>query len=449
VTTGVVGSGATYQAEGLVTGMKLDAKTGLLTWTTSRTNVGRYPITIKAVVNGEVLASMHFVIYVVSYTGSSYSPDKCTHSKAVTYEVDGVTETVCPACGTITKVGAEPECDHTNTTEAIVSNEDKTHTISVTCICGEVISSETAACVDADKDTKCDICGAVIYEIKRVNIASYNMTLGNELALNFVVKKSDVGSEPYTAKIYQDGKETIEAELAEYNATYMYVTRGVAAKEMTDVLTVELYDANGYLVSDPYAKSIKDYAEAMLARTTNAKLKTLLVDMLNYGAEAQKFFSYHADALANADLTEEQQGFATGSVEVNDYRVKGTNYAGTVLSLEDSILLGAVFNGITNSDVTGLTATVEFVNYRGNTIKGDCAVSAYSAKRARVTVDQIVLADSKCLVTVKLYKNGALLGECQDSVESYAARSLAAGQNTIALNDMIMKFSASARAYLS
>ena len=148
-------------------------------------------------------------------------------------------------------------------------------------------------------------------------------------------------------------------------------------------------------------------------------------------------------AIVAADIFPE-----TGTVEVADYRVKGTNYAGTVLSLEDSILLGAVFNGITNSEVTGLTATAEFVNYRGETVTGDCAVTAYNATRARVTVDQIVLADSRSVVTVKLYKDGDPVGECRDSVESYAARSLAAGQSTIALNDTIMRFSTSAKDYL-
>ena len=169
-------------------------------------------------------------------------------------------------------------------------------------------------------------------------------------------------------------------------------------------------------------------------------------EMLNYGTEAQKYFKYNADDLANSALTEEQQALATGTVETVANRVKGLNYAGTILSLEDSIQLSAVFDGITNSNIEGMTATVEFVNYRGNTITGDCAVGVYSAKRARVYVNQIVLADATCVVTVKLYKNGTLVGECQDSVESYANR-MSTG-DTAALNDTIMKFATSAKAYL-
>ncbi|MBP3634286.1 MAG: hypothetical protein J6J43_06910, partial [Oscillospiraceae bacterium] len=108
LTTGVEGSDVTYELEGSAKGMKFDAATGKITWTPSKTQVGRYPIAVKAVnENGDTLATMEFVIYVVAYTGASYDPSVCKHVKALTYTVDGVDETICPACGTITK--SEPE----------------------------------------------------------------------------------------------------------------------------------------------------------------------------------------------------------------------------------------------------------------------------------------------------------------------------------------------------
>ncbi|MBQ9967361.1 MAG: Ig-like domain-containing protein, partial [Oscillospiraceae bacterium] len=99
LTTGVVGAGVTYEVEGLPTSAKVDAKTGTVTWTPSRTQTGRYPVTVKAMQDGEVMGEMEFVIYVVSYTGSSYEASKCNHAKAVSFEADGMIETVCPACG--------------------------------------------------------------------------------------------------------------------------------------------------------------------------------------------------------------------------------------------------------------------------------------------------------------------------------------------------------------
>ncbi|MBP3633650.1 MAG: pilus assembly protein N-terminal domain-containing protein, partial [Oscillospiraceae bacterium] len=147
---GVEGSGATYEIEGLAKGMKFDAATGKITWTPTKTQMGRYPIAVKAVnENGDTLATMEFVIYVVSYTGASYDPAVCKHAKALTYTVDGVDETICPACGTITK--SEPEEE----------------------------------------------------PIETIAIAGTNMNLGNELALNFMFPKSLDASKSYTAIITQ------------------------------------------------------------------------------------------------------------------------------------------------------------------------------------------------------------------------------------------------------
>ncbi|MBQ9967862.1 MAG: hypothetical protein IJO88_03970, partial [Oscillospiraceae bacterium] len=106
VTTGVSDAGITYSIEGLPTSAKFDTKTGTINWTASRTQTGRYPVTVKAVVDGEVMGEMSFVIYVVSYTGSSYEASRCNHAKAVSFEADGMIETVCPACGTVSKTAA-------------------------------------------------------------------------------------------------------------------------------------------------------------------------------------------------------------------------------------------------------------------------------------------------------------------------------------------------------
>ncbi|MBP3634358.1 MAG: Ig-like domain-containing protein, partial [Oscillospiraceae bacterium] len=151
---GVEGSGATYEIEGLAKGMKFDAETGKITWTPTKTQVGRYPIVIKAVDgNGNVLATTEFTIYAVAYTGVSYDPSVCKHVKAITYDVDGITETVCPACGTVTKTGGEEE------------PEEK--------------------------------------PIELIDIAGTNMNLGNELALNFMFPKALDESKSYTAIITQ------------------------------------------------------------------------------------------------------------------------------------------------------------------------------------------------------------------------------------------------------
>ena len=79
---------------------------------------------------------------------------------------------------------------------------------------------------------------------------------------------------------------------------------------------------------------------------TNAKTKTLLVDMLNYGAAAQENFKYNTSDLANAKLTDAQKALATAAVTCTDGRVKGENYYGSNLSLEEKILLNVYFKNV-------------------------------------------------------------------------------------------------------
>ncbi|MBP3633876.1 MAG: Ig-like domain-containing protein, partial [Oscillospiraceae bacterium] len=145
---GVENSDVTYELEGSAKGMKFDAAAGKITWMPTKTQVGRYPIAVKAVnENGDTLATMEFVIYVVAYTGASYDASVCKHSKAITYTVDGVDETICPACGLVTKTGGEEE------------PEEK--------------------------------------PIELIDIAGTNMNLGNELALNFMFPKALDESKSY------------------------------------------------------------------------------------------------------------------------------------------------------------------------------------------------------------------------------------------------------------
>ena len=351
---------------------------------------------------GDVIADVSFVIYIVAYTGSSYDPAVCAHTKAVTFEVDNGIETVCPACKTVTKSGE-----------------------------GEDVKPEEPA---------------------RFDVAGTNMNLGNELAVNFMFTKALDASKSYTAMIKQmkDGEAVktttvAQADWASFNTNLYKVTATVRAMEMADDLVIEIVDEEGTVYNNPYTTSVRAYAEKALASaTSSAKMKTLVVDMLNYGAEAQKKFSYNTSDLANATLTAAQKALASGKVTCTDKRVKGENYYGTNLALEDKIELNLFFKNVT----TDMYAVISYTNFKGEkisyTVEGKDFVQ-YSGNIYKVPVDRIVVADAQSLVTVTVYTaKGAVHGTGCDSVESYAAR---AGEN--ALNEMIMKFAASAKAYLN
>ncbi|MBQ9968679.1 MAG: hypothetical protein IJO88_08155 [Oscillospiraceae bacterium] len=283
---------------------------------------------------------------------------------------------------------------------------------------------------------------------EQFEFAGANMTLGNELVLNFMIDASEIGDpDAYTAIVTHAG-QTAECSLEQYSPKYYSVSYGVAAKEMADEVSVYVVDADGSIVSETYTRSIKDYAETAIASTidSDTAVATLMVEMLNYGAEAQAFFGYNEAQPANADLTEEQQALSGEAAACENGQIAGEKAAGANLSLEERILLNMYFERGTDA-VEDMSAVVSFEDYRGNEQTAEVAVTAHSAALCRVTVDQVVLADARQDVSVKVYAaDGSLYGETVDSVESYVARTV--GTDMDALSAAVMKFSDAARVYL-
>ena len=255
-----------------------------------------------------------------------------------------------------------------------------------------------------------------------------------------MVKTADMGEGTYTAKITH-GDTVVEETFTKYSKDYHCVSYKLAAKQMSDVISVEVYDENGNCVSDVYKTSVRAYAMNMLGKSTDPEIKTLLVDMLNYGTEAQYYFDYKTDDTASRQLTSAQRQLASKSVSCTDKRVKGANYYGSNLSLEDKILLNLFFRNVQE----GYTAKVSYTDFRGEKKSFDAKLEAYSGSIYKVVIDEIVLADAFSPVTVTVYDAlGNVHGTGTDSVESYVART-----GSSAINSAIMKFAYSAKAYLS
>lgn len=87
------------------------------------------------------------------------------------------------------------------------------------------------------------------------------------------------------------------------NAGCYKLTAGVAAKEMTDLITATVCYGSTEITTDTY--SVKAYCDTILGDTTDtysAPLKNLVQFMLIYGAKAQAEFNYKTNDLADADL---------------------------------------------------------------------------------------------------------------------------------------------------
>lgn len=282
------------------------------------------------------------------------------------------------------------------------------------------------------------------------DIYGTNVGLYNNIGMNFFVEKSDIDlAKSYYAvitKTYADGRDDKVYKIPFVNwesqsaDLYRFGFTGIAAKEMCDVVKVQVFTQDGLPASHEYTDSLRSYAMRGLERLSNPLLRTAFVDMLNYGAAAQLFFSYGTSDLANAKLTAEQKAEASSTVSCTNSRVTGDRYYGTSVSAESNLVLTLYF-----TDLSAAThAVVTYTDHYGKDHKLTINSSEFHARGdlLGVVIDQLVVADCSVLVSCKVYAGETVIASASDSVESYVARG--AGDSTY--TDML-KFAVSARTY--
>lgn len=269
--------------------------------------------------------------------------------------------------------GDVTDCQHTNTSTVTV---DATCTVNgsvtVSCnTCGEVISVTTipAAHKEAEETIPatlsqggytryyCTVCGDEYFEDYTdplTNVEGWNLTLGSDLAVNFKINVD--ASIRNTAKInIKVANETTTYNVSQLTGTdnTYTVTVKVAAVQMTDNISVQI--VNGTDKTEEKNYSVKAYADAILRGSDPETTKNLVEQMLRYGAAAQKYFGYHTERLADADLAT-AAAITPATTNISSFRgsVDGISYAGATLVFRDKIALRYYFN------VTGNIADYTF-----------------------------------------------------------------------------------------
>lgn len=168
-----------------------------------------------------------------------------------------------------------------------------------------------------------------------LKFASASLTLNSDISINFYVRKDVLTDweEPYVVfekPVYDTDGSTLRTETTVVDTFRsknvsgvdycVFTFDGITAAEMGNNVQATLYAArNGvYCCGNTIDYSVWQYATNMLNRSQDEKLKTLLVDMLNYGAWAQTYFGYNNENLVNAALTPEQAAMATAEIPVVD-----------------------------------------------------------------------------------------------------------------------------------
>ena len=299
-----------------------------------------------------------------------------------------------------------------------------------------------------------------------LKLSSATLFLYNDLSIVYKIKLSDLGTyeDPYLICTINNRALRIYGELVTENNVqlYRFEFKNVNPQQMsTTVYTVVYATKNGSLHRSekitPY--SVRKYAENQLKKTTTpAVLRTLLVDLLNYGTYAQIYKSYRMVDLANSTLTPEQLAEATQEVP------ELTNVAGQGPAIDSpsvawkavTLLLDKAVQirfKIQCEDISGLKAQV--VTDYGRTFeitsdKFDPIPEETNTYYLYVNELNFAHMRSKIDITFVNSSNEAVSRTYSYSVASYAVGKInntSTEANLLALVTSLMKFGASAEAY--
>ena len=242
----------------------------------------------------------------------------------------------------------------------------------------------------------------------------------------------------------------------------------IAAKEMGDEVYATLYltkDGVSYENTDD-VYSLKQYAYNRLEKSSDAVLKTLLVDMLNYGAQAQVYLKYHTVALVNEALTPDQQALGTTEMPelhsaANKVETPGasaffygkTLVVGSVVEIKYLMKFGANKDEAP-ADTVKLVLTYTKVNGGTVTVTIPASQFVYDSRYASydANLTGIAAKDMCCAVTGKIYDGDTLISNVEDySIETYAKNRLENSQDETLkeLLRCLMKYGISAENYFS
>lgn len=316
-------------------------------------------------------------------------------------------------------------------------------------------------------------------------IYASNVKVGDCLDMFFYIDGEDLIEETsYYAKVFKEG--LLEASTIPDQEWTIYMIgdkqykrfsfNGIAAKEMTDEISVTIYTIgedgvmgtdDDEVASTKCTDSIENYAIRTLNNTPEDRgtLRAILVDLLNYGAACQAQFNYETNDLATARLSDEQKSCATTPDQWEEYNVAidtSDNYIGASVVTESNLIYRLYFRDLTLTENTKVTIT--YVNFYGNEkeLKLDRSDIIRSEENSTaevsvyyVDVTEMAVSDGRCLIQCSITDIDAEgqpneIAYCKnDSIEGAVRRFQPQEGQEAAKNayDMLLNFVYSAEAY--
>ena len=290
----------------------------------------------------------------------------------------------------------------------------------------------------------------------RINTAS--LTLYEDIAVNFTASVPEGLTDPYMLIEINGQSYTVTPNREDAQGRLVFEFMNLTPDMMGDNIKATLYAtaAEGQLVH--YCKpeySVRQYCtNVMAAYPENAKLQTLLADMLVYGAATQMFTGHNADILVTAGLTLSPSEFI--DLTATDFTRTGMTdeniqWTGAGLECGSQMSMYFILNtmvGTATSVEVSINGRTTVYNYSDMTIIDESDFGA----SCRVTFRGIAASEYGDVVTAVLKNNGTPVGQTLTySVNSYiyAKQDDNTVENLAQLVQALYNYGASAKSYLN
>lgn len=272
----------------------------------------------------------------------------------------------------------------------------------------------------------CTGCGNKITEEIPVvlSFAGASITLQNNLLIDYKVDKALFEEEGYTDPYVVFEIGGVKKTVREYTVSgdrYIFRFRNIAPNQINDTIYATLYATfDGKLCSSETKEySIAEYCYNMLGKYPEdkyAKLRTLLVDLLNYGSQSQIYTGHNTSNLANKNLTAQQLSWAT-QTDVETESVLNTKHQ----TVENPLVKFKGAGLMLNNAIT-LRFKLQAESLNGLTVKIQSGSRAWTLDYRQMTKEDGFYY---------LYFNGLVAAEISDSVYLTAYKDGKAVSNTV------------------